>query len=555
MRRGVIILLAGLFVFAPGFHGGWLIDDNYEVTNNAAIQNPAGLPIIWKGEANPDYLPLKSTVQWVLWHCFGSNPLPFRLTSLALHLLSALLVWRLLWRLGLRHAWLGGLLFAVHPLLVESVAWPAELKNTLSLSLLLPAMLAWLRFDERRRWRDYAWALGGFVAALLCKSSVIMLPAVLLLHAWWKRGRVGRGDVVASLPFWGVSLAAGVATVLLQTQRAIGTEVFPVGGPASRLGLTGTNLAFYLEKTLWPFHLLPMYPQWRVDPPSALEFLPWPLLGALLVWCWTRRATWGRAVLLGLGFFLLNIVPVLGFFKMSYWRIAWASDHLAYLPSLGMIGLAATGAGAVCDRLSGRWRAGALGAGWLAVAGLIFAAHRDADVYRSVDTLCEYTLAANPDAWLAHQLLAVSDQDKHDFRAALAHAEAACRLKPDIAETQNTLGGALDALGRQQEAIPHLREAIRLAPAVWGIHINLAHCLVGTGQYEEGAREYRFLLARAPDNPVFLCNSGICLYRLGQVDESIARFRRALEINPNLQDARTSLDVALKRRSGAEERF
>ena len=546
----MIILLAGLFVFAPGFRGGWLIDDNYEVTNNAVIQSPTGLPLIWSGRANPDYLPLKSTVQWALWHFSGSNPLPFRLTSLALHLLSALLVWRLLFRLGLRHAWLGGLLFAVHPIIVESVAWPAEIKNTLSLAWLLPAMLAWLRFDERRRWRDYAWTLGCFVAALLCKSSVIMLPAVLLLYAWWKRGQIRWKDLAASLPFWAVSLADGITTVYLQTQRAIGTEVFPVGGPASRLALTGTNLAFYLWKTLWPAHLLPMYPQWQVEPPRALEFLPWPVLAALLVWLWTRRATWGRAALLGLGFFLVNIVPVLGFLNMSYWRIAWASDHLVYLPSLGIIGLAAAGAGAVYDRLAGRWRAGVVCAGWLAMAGLIYAAHGDAEVYTSIDALCEDTLASNPNAWLAHQLLAVSIQDRHNDPLALEHAEAACRLKPDIAETQNTLGSALDLTGRQQEAIPHLREAIRLAPAVWGVHINLAHCLVGTGHYDEGFEEYEFLLAHAPNNPVFLCNSGICLYRRGQVDEAIARFRRALEINPDLQDARTSLEVALKTRGG-----
>ena len=261
LRRAAIIVLAGLFVFAPVFHGAWLIDDNFEVTENGVIQNPAGLPMIWRGEAGADYLPLKSTLQWLLWHWFGNNPMAFRLPSIALHLACALLVWRLLWRLGMRHGWLGGLLFAVHPIVVETVAWPAELKNTLSLALLLPAILAWLRYDERRRWRDYFWALGCFVAALLCKSSVIMLPAVLLLHAWWQRGCLAWADVVAALPFGAVSLAAGIATVTLQTRRAIGAEVFPVGGFASHVALTGTNLAFYLWKTLWPTGLLPMYPQ------------------------------------------------------------------------------------------------------------------------------------------------------------------------------------------------------------------------------------------------------------------------------------------------------
>ena len=286
----------------------------------------------------------------------------------------------------------------MYPIIVETVAGPAEIKNTLSLALLLPAMLAWPRFDEHRLWRDYFWALGCFVAALLSKSSVIMLPAVILLHAWWKRGRLGWTDAVPVVPFGAVSLASGITTVILQTKRAIGTEVFPVGGFLSRLALPGADLAFYLGKTLWPENLLPMYPRWRVDPPDIWQFLPWPLCAALLFGCWTRRRTWGRAALLSLGFFLLDFLPVLGFFQMSYWWLAWASDHLVYQPSLGIIGLAAVSAGTVYDCLRGRWRAAAVSAGWAAVAGLVFSTHRYAEAYMNLDTLCEYTPASNPDA-------------------------------------------------------------------------------------------------------------------------------------------------------------
>ena len=194
--KAAIILLAGLFIYAPVFSGGWLMDDDYELTDNPALRSVAGLAKIWRGEVGADYLPLKTSVQWVLWQIFGNHPTPFHLASIALHLLSAVLLWRLLERLGMRHGWLGGLLFAVHPIEVESVAWVSELKNTLSLAILLPAMLAWVSFDEQRRGRDYAWALALFLAALLCKSSVIMLPVVILLYAWWKRGRIGQGDDV-----------------------------------------------------------------------------------------------------------------------------------------------------------------------------------------------------------------------------------------------------------------------------------------------------------------------------------------------------------------------
>ena len=547
-----VLLLAGLFIYAPVFSGGWLLDDDYELTDNAAVQNPAGLLQIWRGRVGADYLPLKTSVQWLLWRAFGGNPTAFHLTSIALHLLSGWLLWRLFERLGLRHAWLGGLIFVVHPIEVESVAWVSELKNTLSLALLLPAMLSWLRFDERRRGQDYAWALALFVAALLCKASIIMWPAVILLHAWWKRGEIRTGDVKVSLPFFAVAAVAGAATILLQTDRSIRGEVYPLAGPASHLALAGMDIAFYLWKTVLPVGLLPMYPRWRIDPPAAMEFLPVLFVAALLSWLWTRRRTvWGRAAGFGWGFFLLNLLPVLGFLKMSYMRISWVADHFVYVPSLGIIGLAAGGVGTLYDRLSQAQRSSLRIVGGLALACAVVASRLHAEVYSGMEAMCRYTIESNPDAWLAHQLYAASAQRRKDFDTALAQASEAVRLRPDVAETQNSLGLALDSKGRFQEAVVHLQEAVRLAPQVWAIRVNLAKALTQAGQYELALREYDKLLQQTPRDPALHSNAGACLYGLGNLDGSIDQFRQALLINPDLPGVRANLALVLKARDGA----
>ena len=120
-----------------------------------------------------------------------------------------------------------------------------------------------------------------------------------------------------------------------------------------------------------------------------------------------------------------------------------------------------------------------------------------------------------------------------------------------MVETQNTLGTASELSGNLKEAILAFQEAIRFAPSVWSIHLNLARSLAATGRFGEAFQEYRFLLDHQPDNADFLCDASVCIYKLGDVDEAVKYFRRALEINPNLQNARSSLEIAEKKRHGA----
>jgi hypothetical protein len=130
----LVIAAAVLWIYWPVLYGDWLWDDDILVTENALVHDPSGLWKIWFDPGSMiDYQPLKMSVSWLQWQFLGNDTLGYHLTNIVLHILSALLVWRLLGKFSLRLAWLGGLLFAVHPVQVESVAWIAELKNTLSL--------------------------------------------------------------------------------------------------------------------------------------------------------------------------------------------------------------------------------------------------------------------------------------------------------------------------------------------------------------------------------------------------------------------------------------
>src|SRR5258708_17931606 len=215
--------------------------------------DPAGWWKTWLQPEVRDCFPLKATLQWVEWHLWRDrSTLGYHLVSLTLHLTSALLLWRLLRKLGLQYAWIGGLIFAVHPITVESVAWIAELKNTLSLPLLLLAASAYLDFDLHRKRADHLASLCWFIAAMLCKSSVVMFPLILLLYAWWKRRTVASSDILPVLPFFAISLVLGLITIWFQHHRAINGWDLPQTDLIGRAVTVFLMILLHSRSTLFP---------------------------------------------------------------------------------------------------------------------------------------------------------------------------------------------------------------------------------------------------------------------------------------------------------------
>lgn len=399
-----MIVMIGWWIYEPVLHGGWLWDDNFYLTQNPLIGDPSRW---WKAWCLPgsfiEYYPVTETVRWMQWHLWGLNPFGYHVTNLVLHLISALLVWRLFAKLGLRLAWVGGLIFVLHPVQVESVAWIAELKNTLSLPPFLLAMCAWIDFERDHRDRDYFLALVFFLLAMLCKITAAPFPLVILLYAWWKHGRLEKTDFRTSAPFFLVSLVLGMTTLWTGTTFAqvhgMQDMTVPLGGFFSRVALAGQTLSFYLLKCFLPLGLLPLYPQWQVDPPTLAQFLPWPVLGGVMSWLWWQRKGWGRHALLGLGFFILMLLPFLGFNVISYMHYTWVMDHFLYIPIIGLIGLVV----AALEKINlylplpGRISGGIV----LAIAlGLLALVSRGyAGIFVDQETLWAYTLQHNPKAW------------------------------------------------------------------------------------------------------------------------------------------------------------
>ncbi len=204
-----LIAVVVVIAYWPAHHGGFVLDDELLLVHNPMIKAHDGLYRYWLTKEALDYWPITNTTFWLEWRLWGMNTTGYHATNLILHIIDSLLIWLILKRLAIPWPWLAAMLFAVHPINVESVAWISQRKNVLALLFFLLSILWWLNAEDERKALDesrkhkakktsrrshfllwYSVSLLAFVLAMLSKGSVAILPAVLLLIIWWQRGTV-----------------------------------------------------------------------------------------------------------------------------------------------------------------------------------------------------------------------------------------------------------------------------------------------------------------------------------------------------------------------------
>ncbi|MGO9244614.1 MAG: tetratricopeptide repeat protein, partial [Verrucomicrobiia bacterium] len=452
-------------------------------------------------------------------------------------------------RLRIRAAWLAAMVWALHPVNVESVAWITELKNTQSGLFFFLAVWCFLRFETGARRRWYVLALLCGLAAVLSKPSTVVLPLALLLCVWWERGAWRRADILRIAPFLILALGMSALTVVEQRgaiQKA-GTTEWNLG-MAERLVIAGRAVWFYASKVLWPVRLTFVYPRWNLDAGSFWSWLPLAGLvvsGVLLGV--RRRQSWARAGLFGSGFFVLALLPVLGFVDVYYFRYSYVADHFQYLASIGLISLAASMGAAICERTGQRGREGGTVVAAILLLTLGVSTWRQARVYQDLKTLWGDTLMKNPRCWMAHNNLGTVFWQEGKVREAIPLYEQALRIKPDYAEAHYNLGLALSQLGRVQEASEQYEQALRINSDYAEAHLNLGLALAQLGRVPEAVGHWEQALRIKPEYAEAHYNLGLALSQTGGIQEAIEHYEQALRINPEYAEAHNNLGIALAR--------
>ena len=536
-----LLILLTVAAYLPVMQARFVWDDAALITNNPMIKANDGLYRFWFTTEPDDYWPLTSTAWWLEWRLWGANPTGYHLVNVLLHAVNAVLVWIILQRLKIPGAWMAGLVFAIHPVNVATAAWISEQKNTQSMLFYELAILSYLKFDEQNRWHWYVFSLAAFLLALLSKTAVVMLPAVLLGCVWWTRGQVRWRDFLRAVPFCILSAGLGLVTVWFQYHRVMGGHPVRTEGFAGRLAAAGCVPWFYLSKALLPVDLMVIYPRWEIDGARWISYMPGIILAGGFAFLWWKRNAWGRPLLFGFGYFVAMLFPVLGFFDQHFFRLSLVADHWQYYSIIAPIALVVVAGEWIGRRLGGQRRqwATALGVAVLMVLGV--ATWMRAGVYADAETLWRDNVARNPDAYMAQNNLGTLLARTGRLEEAIAHLEQALRRGPDVFETHYNLGGALAAAGRTQEAIQHFEQALRLRPDDAEAHNNLANTFLQAGRAADAVAHYEQALRLKPDLAQTHYNLGVALEQMGRIQAAIGHYEQALRIKPDYAEARSSL--------------
>ena len=592
----LLLALAVWAVFGQTLHHEFVnFDDDVYVYANPAITGGLSLHGIVRAFTHnngpSEWLPLTAISRMLDWQLYGANAGGHHLTNVLLHAATSILLFLVLrnmtgalWRSAFVAA-----VFAIHPLRVESVAWVTERKDVLSGLFFMLTLLCYAkavtggplsqRFSAAgkgpvtstaaarspvvsrvpcHRSRFYWLALLLFSLGLLSKGTLVTLPFVLLLLDYWPLQRMSRGApfsgldvrrighlVLEKIPFLLLSAAAGVATVLSQTEAISIAHGLTFPG---RVGNALVAYAVYLGQMLYPAGLAALYPR------PANGWSVWQVGLSVLVLLGISAgvmAGWRKYPYLPVGWlwYLGMLVPVIGFVQVGEQARA---DRYTYLPQIGLYILVAWGVAELCG--AWRWRRAVLGSAAVAMlAGLLAAAYVQTGYWKDSITLWTHTLACASESDLAHNDLGLALADQGKLTEAIQQYERALQLNPDYIEAENNLGLALATQGKLAEAIQHYERALQVKPDDIAAHYNLGNALAAQGKPAEAIQQYEQAIQLNPDYIEAQNNLGLALAAQGKLDEAIRHFERVLQLNPDDVTAHCNLGNALAAQGKLDE--
>lgn len=519
-------------------------DDNLLITGNP---DAYGLSVRNISQAFSTYDPELYVPLTILSYQFdytfaGLNPTMFHLTNLILHACNALLVSWFLFLLSKRGrlAIVAGLIFAIHPLNVEAIAWASARKDLLATLFFLASIIGYRYFESSDDKRLYLLSIALFALALLSKVIAVTLPVILVLLYFWDRRKLDRTAIIQLVPFFVLSIVFGVVALFGKQEIVAETNL------VQKILMSGRSTIFYFEKFVAPVQLSVIVPY-----NHPIGFASWDLLISCVIVLLLFIATifslrWTRTMVFSVGFFFLTLIPTFtNFAKGDEYYIA--SDRYAYIPMIGLLLLVITLWSWLTEKFERRLsQLGQILAG-IILAACALLSFQQTSTWKNTESLLSHTLSLYPDALAAKINLGVTYRKEQRYDDALRILDNAITQKKH-SRAYTAKAAVLMEQRRTVEAIELLQEALRIDPKdpdpVYGLGLAFA----ATGQMTEAQSQYEQTLKLAPDHTGALNNLAAIYLDAGDDKNAEELYRNAITADPSVPDPFYNLALIMEDR-------
>jgi protein O-mannosyl-transferase len=528
----IAIGIVTLAVFLPSRQFDFLLwDDDVNIKNNEAVMaelSSESVKAMFSTSVIGGYNPLSNLSFAVENHYFGLEPKVFHTTNVLLHVAATLLVFLLFRKLGLSLfvSSLVALLFGIHPMRIESVAWITERKDVLYSFFFLIASILYISYYQTRKWYFYILSLLVFVLSLLSKIQAVSLPLALILIDYHFEGRFRFRQVWNKAPYFLLSLATGIAGIyFLQQQGSLETDtIIPLH---DRAFVGSFSFLVYVVKAIFPYQMSAIYPF-----PANLNWMHYSSMGvvlilAFLIW---KMKRWRKEMVFGSLFFLVNVMFVLQVVGAGQGYIA---DRFTYLPYIGLFFLVA-------------WFLEQLGSGKMKIPVYIGTAayvilmlamtSNHLGVWKNTETLFSNVLEHYPNVAVAHNNMGKYFREGNNYEKAIYHYTEALRINPEGWNTYSNRGKALFDLGRADEALADLNKSLEINPDFDEALSNRGAVLSSKGMFAESLADLEKAIKINPQNTTAYSNRSLTFYNLRQYDRCIEDINTYLRFKPNDAD-------------------
>jgi protein O-mannosyl-transferase len=545
-----VILLLSYIAYSSIIKNDFVWDDTKYIVNNEHNKDMSwnGITTIFTDFNSHNYAPITDLINGVQVSISGLSPKAFHSGSLLFHLINIVLVFwfiRILsgnWNL----AAVSALLFGIHPVQVESVAWASGGSTLYFTAFFLGSLIAYLYFLETDHKKYLFWSLGFFILSLLSKAMAVMLPVVLMLIDYYKNRKISKKVLLEKIPFFILSLVIGLVSIMLRNQQGV-TERFTEFSVAHRFVFACYGFITYLDKLILPLNLSAFYayPINAENIPVFYYFYVLFFLALVAVIIYSLR--FSKKVLFGVGFFAITLFTVSQLFPVGGTIMA---DRYIYLSSIGIFYLAGEGFILLWSK-----KLKLVTVILLSTFSIFYSVKTYArcGVWKDEMTLWNDVISQNENVPYAYHNRGRVFVNEKRYHEALKDFNKAIELQPGNANYYYGRGVIFMNENRNAEAVSDFNKAIELQPDYFDAYLNQGVVLINEKRYEEAISNYTRAIALKPDNAKFFYNRGIVFMNEEKNAEALNDFNKAIELQPDYVDAYLNRGIVFKNEKRYEE--